>query len=125
MTRKTLFGIGEKGWKAIDVASVGLILTTTVADTASKSKNKRLKKIGKLGMSPKALKTTKQISSGLLIFVLARNLIDAMEEYDILLKKDAIFPGRGLLTDTTATALRQLRPLGQIPLDGDKIRNVF
>mgnify|MGYP001364480653 CR=1 FL=1 len=29
-------------------------------------------------------------------------------------------------TDETATtAARQLRPLGQIPLDGDRIRNVF
>ena len=125
MARKTLFGIGEKGWKAIDITSVGLILATTIADTASKSKNKRIKKFGKLGMSPKALKTTKAISSGVLIFVLTRNLIDAMEEYDILIKKDAIFPGRGLLTETATTAARQLRPLGQIPLDGDRIRNVF
>ena len=36
-----------------------------------------------------------------------------MEEYNILVKKDAIFPGRGLLTDTATTAVRQLRPLGK------------
>ena len=127
MAREKLFGITEKGWKAIDVASVGLILATTVADTAQKSKNRKIKKFSRVGLSPKAFKRTKQLSNGLLIFVLARNLVDAMEEYNILLKKDALFPGRGLLTDTATTALRQLRPVGQVPapLDGDKVRNVF
>jgi hypothetical protein len=78
-------------------------------------------------MSPKAFKRTKQVSNGLLIFVLARNLIDAMEEYNVILKKDALFPGRGILTNTATTAVRQLRPLGQAtpPLDGDQVRNVY
>lgn len=127
MAREKLFGITEKGWKAIDVASVGLILATTIADTAQKSKNRKIKKFSRVGLSPKAFNRTKQLSNGLLIFVLARNLVDAMEEYNILLKKDALFPGRGLLTETATTAVRQLRPLGQVPapLDGDKVRNVF
>lgn len=127
MPREKLFGITEKGWKAIDVASVGLILATTIADTAQRSKNRKIKKFSRVGLSPKAFKRTKQLSNGLLIFVLARNLVDAMEEYNIILKKDALFPGRGLLTETATTALRQLRPLGQAPapLDGDKVRNVF
>jgi hypothetical protein len=127
MARKTLFGIGEKGWKAIDVASVGLILATTVADSAQQSKNRKFKKLARVGMSPKAFKRTKQVSNGLLIFVLARNLIDAMEEYNVILKKDALFPGRGILTNTATTAVRQLRPLGQAtpPLDGDQVRNVY
>jgi len=127
MAREKLFGITEKGWKAIDVASVGLILATTVADFAQKSKNRKIKKFSRVGLSPKAFKRTKYLSNGLLIFVLTRNLVDTMEEYNILVKKDALFPGRGLLTETATTALRQLRPLGQAPapLDGDKVRNVF
>ena len=127
MARETLFGIGEKGWKAIDVASVGLILATTIADTAQKSKNRKIKKFSRVGMSPKAFKRTKQVSNGLLIFVLARNLIDTFEEYNIILKKDALFPGRGVLTETATTAIRQFKPLGQTTasLDGDQVRNVF
>lgn len=127
MAREKLFGIGEKGWKAIDVASLGLILATTVSDFAQKSKNRKIKKFSRVGMSPKAFKRTKYLSNGLLIFVLTRNLIDTFEEYNIIVKKDAIFPGRGLLTDTAKTALMQLPRMGQVPapLDGDKVRNVF
>lgn len=127
MAKEKLFGITETGWKAIDVASIGLILATTVADTAQKSKNRKVKKYSRLGMSPKAFKTTKQLSNGLLIFVLARNFVDALEEYDILVKKDAIFPGRGVLTETATRAVRRLKPLGNapMPLDGDRVRNVF
>jgi len=127
MARKKLFGITETGWKAIDITSIGLILATTIADTAQKSKNRKVKKFSRLGMTPKAFKTTKQISNGVLIFVLTRNFIDTLEEYNILVKKDAIFPGRGVLTETATTAVRKLKPIGNapMPLDGDGVRNVF
>lgn len=127
MARKKLFGITETGWKAIDITSIGLILATTIADTAQKSKNRKVKKFSRLGMSPKAFKTTKQISNGVLIFVLTRNFVDTLEEYNILVKKDAIFPGRGVLTETATTAVRKLKPIGNapMPLDGDGVRNVF
>lgn len=127
MARKKLFGITETGWKAIDITSIGLILATTIADTAQKSKNRKVKKFSRLGMTPKAFKTTKQISNGVLIFVLTRNFIDTLEEYNILVKKDAIFPGRGVLTETATTAVRKLKPIGNVPmpLDGDGVRNVF
>jgi len=120
MARKTLFGINERGWKTIDALSITLILATTIADTAGKSKNKKFKKIKNLGMSKSKYDRTRQVSNGLLIFVLARNAFDAFEELDVIVKRDAVFPGRGILTDTARTALVKAR-FGGVP----PVRNVF
>ena len=57
MAREKLFGISEKGWKAIDVASVGLILATTVADFAQKSKNRKIKKFSRVRPFSKGIQT--------------------------------------------------------------------
>ena len=104
MARETLFGIRESGWKAIDAASLAFILIINGARVLEKSK--RTRKYAQLGMKNQTWARVNTFSDGLLVFTLLRGVVDTLEEYDILIKKDAIFPGRGLIPEVVVSAAR-------------------
>ena len=107
MARETLFGIREAGWKTIDATSLAFILTINGAKLLSM--NKRTRKYSKLGMKNKTWNKVNTVSDVLLVFTLLRGLVDTLEEYEVLIKKDAIFPGRGLIPEVVVSAAKGLK----------------
>ena len=107
MARETLFGIRESGWKTIDATSLAFILTINGAKLLTM--NKRTRKYAKLGMNNKTWNKVNTASDVLLVFTLLRGLVDTLEEYDILIKKDAIFPGKGLIPEVVVSAAKGLK----------------
>ena len=124
MARETLFGIRESGWKTIDATSLAFILTINGAKLLSMSK--RTRKYSKLGMKNKTWDKVNTASDVLLVFTLLRGLVDTLEEYDILIKKDAIFPGKGLIPEVIVSAAKGLKsvPTALETTAGDAARSV-
>ena len=124
MARETLFGIRESGWKAIDAASLAFILTINGAKLLSLTK--RTKKYSKLGMKNKTWGKVNTASDVLLVFTLLRGLVDTLEEYDFLIKKDAIFPGRGLIPEVVVSAAKGLKSVpSAVETTAMNVRNIF
>lgn len=126
MARETLFGIRESGWKAIDAASLAFILIINGAKILEK--NKRTRKYAQLGMKNNTWTRVNTFSDGLLVFTLLRGVVDTLEEYEILIKKDAIFPGRGLIPEVIVSAAKGLKRIPSPPGLGAaqmQVRNIF
>ena len=124
MARETLFGLRESGWKAIDAASLAFILTINGARVLALSK--RTKKYAKLGMKTKNWNRMNSASDVLLVFTLLRGLVDTLEEYDFLVKKDAIFPGRGLIPTVVVNAAKGLKSVpAAVETTALSVRNIF
>ena len=105
--RTTLFGINESGWKAIDALSLTFVLAINGAKVLSLSK--RTRKYAQLGLKNKQWDSINSASDVVLVFTLLRGLVDTLEEYDFLVKKDAIFPGRGIIPDIVVNAAKGLK----------------
>jgi len=124
MARETLFGIRESGWKSIDAVSLAFILTINGAKLFSLSG--RTKKYSKLGMKNKTWERVNTASDVLLVFTLLRGLVDTLEEYDILVKKDAIFPGRGIIPSVVVNAAKGLKSVpSALETTALRVRNIF
>ena len=109
MVNHTLFGISEAGWKTIDAVSLSFILSINAAKLLGL--NKRTRKYKQLGLRNKTWNKVNTTSDVLLIFTLLRGLVDTLEEYDVLIKRDAIFPGRGLIPEVVVNAAKGLKTL--------------
>lgn len=109
MANHTLFGISEAGWKTIDVVSLSFILTINAAKLLGL--NKRTKKYKQLGLRNQTWNKVNTTSDVLLIFTLLRGLVDSLEEYDVLIKRDAVFPGRGIIPEVVVNAAKGLKTL--------------
>ena len=109
MATHTLFGISEAGWKTIDVVSLSFILTINAAKLLGL--NKRTKKYKQLGLRNQTWNKVNTTSDVLLIFTLLRGLVDSLEEYDVLIKRDAVFPGRGIIPEVVVNAAKGLKTL--------------
>ena len=120
MARETLFGIRESGWKTIDATSLAFILAINGAKLLTLSKS--TKKYSKLGMKTKTWNKVNTASDVLLVFTLLRGLVDTLEEYDFLVKKDAIFPGRGLIPSVVVNAAKGLKSVPSA-IDG-RVRDI-
>ena len=88
--RTTLFGVSEAGWKTVDALSLTFILSINAARVLKLSK--RTRKYSQFGLKNKQWDKMNTASDVLLIFTLLRGLVDTLEEYDVLVKRDAIFP---------------------------------
>ena len=109
MANHTLFGISEAGWKTIDVVSLSFILTINAAKLLGL--NKRTKKYKQLGLRNQTWNKVNTTSDVLLIFTLLRGLVDSLEEYDVLIKRDAVLPGRGIIPEVVVNAAKGLKTL--------------
>ena len=105
--RSTLFGISEAGWKSIDAISLSFILSINAAKLLKMSKKTR--KYSQFGLKNKQWDKMNTASDVLLIFTLLRGLVDTLEEYDVLVKQDAVFPGRGLIPEVVVNAAKGLK----------------
>jgi hypothetical protein len=109
MANHTLFGISAQGWKTIDALSLSFILAINSAKLMSLSK--RTRKYKQFGMKNRTWDKVNTASDVLLIFTLLRGLVDTLEEYDVLVKQDAVFPGRGLIPEVVVNAAKGLKTL--------------
>ena len=109
MANHTLFGISEAGWKTIDAVSLSFILSINAAKLLGL--NKRTRKYKQLGLRNKTWNKVNTTSDVLLIFTLLRGLVDTLEEYDVLIKRDAVFPGRGIIPEVVVNAAKGLKTL--------------
>ena len=109
MTKHTLFGISAQGWKTIDALSLSFILAINSAKLMNLSK--RTRKYNQFGMKNRTWSKVNTASDVLLIFTLLRGLVDTLEEYDVLVKQDAVFPGRGLIPEVVVNAAKGLKTL--------------
>lgn len=105
--RTTLFGVSEAGWKTVDALSLTFILSINAARVLKLSK--RTRKYSQFGLKNKQWDKMNTASDVLLIFTLLRGLVDTLEEYDVLVKRDAIFPGRGLIPEIVVNAAAGLK----------------
>ena len=128
MGRTTLFGISEAGWKSIDALSLTFILSINGAKLLQM--NKKTKKYAKFGLKNKQWDKMNTASDVLLIFTLLRGLVDTLEEYDAIVAKDAVFPGRGIIPEVIVNAAKGLKsvPGAVATVPGrtvDSLRNFF
>ena len=128
MGRTTLFGISEAGWKSVDALSLTFILSINGARLLKM--NKKTKKYSQFGLKNKQWDKMNTASDVLLIFTLLRGLVDTLEEYDAIVAKDAIFPGRGLIPEVIVNAAKGLKsvPGAVATVPGrtvDSVRNFF
>lgn len=126
--RTTLFGISEAGWKTVDAVSLTIILSINAAKLLKMSK--KTKKYAQFGLKNKQWDKMNTASDVLLIFTLLRGLVDTLEEYDAIVGKDAIFPGRGLIPEVVVSAAKGLKsvPGAVTAIPGrtvDSVRNFF
>jgi hypothetical protein len=105
--RTTLFGLSESGWKSVDALSLAFILSINAARVLKLSK--RTRKYSQFGLKNKQWDKMNTVSDVLLIFTLLRGLVDTLEEYDVIIKRDAIFPGRGLIPEIVVNAAAGLK----------------
>jgi hypothetical protein len=105
--RTTLFGVSEAGWKTVDALSLTFILSINAARVLKL--NKRTRKYSQFGLKNKQWDKMNTASDVLLIFTLLRGLVDTLEEYDVLVKRDAIFPGRGFIPEIVVNAAAGLK----------------
>ena len=128
MGRTTLFGISEAGWKSVDALSLTFILSINGARLLKM--NKKTKKYSQFGLKNNQWDKMNTASDVLLIFTLLRGLVDTLEEYDAIVAKDAIFPGRGLIPEVIVNAAKGLKsvPAAVATVPGrtvDSVRNFF
>jgi hypothetical protein len=126
--RTTLFGISEAGWKTVDAVSLSIVLSINAAKLLKMSK--KTKKYAQFGLKNKQWDKMNTASDVLLIFTLLRGLVDTLEEYDAIVGKDAIFPGRGLIPEVVVSAAKGLKsvPGAVTAIPGrtaDSLRNFF
>lgn len=126
--RSTLFGISEAGWKSIDAISLSFILSINAAKLLKMSKKTR--KYSQFGLKNRQWDKMNTASDVLLVFTLLRGLVDTLEEYDVLVKQDAVFPGRGLIPEVVVNAAKGLKsvPSAVATVPGrtvDSLRNFF
>lgn len=126
--RTTLFGISEAGWKTVDAVSLSIILSINAAKLLKMSK--KTKKYAQFGLKNKQWDKMNTASDVLLIFTLLRGLVDTLEEYDAIVGKDAIFPGKGLIPEVVVSAAKGLKsvPGAVTAIPGrtaDSLRNFF
>ena len=126
--RTTLFGVSEAGWKSIDAISLTIILSINAAKLLKM--NKKTKKYSQFGLKPKQWEKVNTASDVLLIFTLLRGLVDTLEEYDAIVGKDAVFPGRGIIPEVIVNAAKGLKsvPGAVTSIPGrtaDSVRNFF
>ena len=107
MARETLFGLSESGWKSVDALSLAFILSINAAKLLKLSK--RTRKYSQFGLKNKQWDKMNTASDVVLIFTLLRGLVDTLEEYDVIIKRDAIFPGRGLIPEIVVNAAAGLK----------------
>lgn len=128
MGRTTLFGISEAGWKSIDALSLTFILSINGARLLKM--NKKTKRYAQFGLKNKQWDKMNTASDVLLIFTLLRGLVDTLEEYDAIVAKDAVFPGRGIIPEVIVNAAKGLKSVpgavATVPgRTADSLRNFF
>lgn len=128
MGRTTLFGISEAGWKSIDALSLTFILSINGARLLKM--NKKTKRYAQFGLKNKQWDKMNTTSDVLLIFTLLRGLVDTLEEYDAIVAKDAVFPGRGIIPEVIVNAAKGLKSVpgavATVPgRTADSLRNFF
>ena len=128
MGRTTLFGISEAGWKSIDALSLTFILSINGARLLKM--NKKTKRYAQFGLKNKQWDKMNTASDVLLIFTLLRGLVDTLEEYDAIVAKDAVFPGRGIIPEVIVNAAKGLKSVpgavATVPgRTADSVRNFF
>lgn len=128
MGRTTLFGISEAGWKSIDALSLTFILSINGARLLKM--NKKTKRYAQFGLKNKQWDKMNTASDVILIFTLLRGLVDTLEEYDAIVAKDAVFPGRGIIPEVIVNAAKGLKSVpgavATVPgRTADSLRNFF
>ena len=92
--------------------------------------NQKTKRYAQFGLKNKQWDKMNTTSDVLLIFTLLRGLVDTLEEYDAIVAKDAIFPGRGIIPEVIVNAAKGLKsvPAAVATVPGrtiDSVRNFF
>tara|TARA_Y100000034_G_scaffold109598_1_gene141028 strand:- start:268 stop:612 length:345 start_codon:yes stop_codon:yes gene_type:complete len=93
---KQRFGLNGQGWMRLDILSGSLIAAVAIRDLL----DNRGYKWAKMGVKKKNWDRVDMAALGLAALFAIRGVVDTLEEYNIIFRKDQIFPGRGLVADT-------------------------
>ena len=97
-TPKERFGLDGRGWMRLDILSGSLIAAVAVRDLM----DKRGHRWAKMGVKKQTWDKVDMVTLGLAALFAIRGVVDTMEEYNIIFKKDEVFPGRGLVATGTS-----------------------
>jgi hypothetical protein len=100
---KERFGLTGRGWMRLDIISGSLIAAVAIRDVLDKQGYKW----AKMGVKKKNWDKVDIAALSLAALFAVRGVIDTMEEYDIVFKKDSVFPGRGVVATGTSMVTRR------------------